>query len=294
MSKKKRCACCGSEMEEDALTCWFCGRSANDDVSSLLRQKSATRKTKRLFRYVAVILVVVCAGGYYYYQNTHTPEALRDNAIEDIVSKFNSSEGFVKDSLAYNILRLDSEWEYDDVEDYIICLLLRHKEELREDAFKHIEDRAFEGVGLCQRYLGAIYFFAPIELPYNGNPKKDEICFDIRKRNFEKSMYWYKQAIENGELDPSLNNLGMSYEYGIGVPQDMRKAVECFKRGTELGFAGCQYNYGCMYENGVYEGEDTMHVVIVPRDIKKAIYWWKKAAAKGDELAKDKLQKVYE
>ena len=34
--------------------------------------------------------------------------------------------------------------------------------------------------------------------------------------------------------------------------------------------------------------------VILHKDIEKAKYWWRKAATQGNEVAKERLQKIYE
>jgi len=34
--------------------------------------------------------------------------------------------------------------------------------------------------------------------------------------------------------------------------------------------------------------------IIIPQDIEQAKYWWQKAAAQGNQYAKDLLQQVYE
>ena len=34
--------------------------------------------------------------------------------------------------------------------------------------------------------------------------------------------------------------------------------------------------------------------ILIKKDIEQAKYWWKKAAAQGNEVAKERLQKIYQ
>ena len=35
-------------------------------------------------------------------------------------------------------------------------------------------------------------------------------------------------------------------------------------------------------------------MVLLPKDIEQALFWWKKSAAQGNTYAKERLQKIYE
>jgi TPR repeat protein len=74
----------------------------------------------------------------------------------------------------------------------------------------------------------------------------------------------------------------------------MRKAVMWLKKAAELGSDYGQRNYGDLFMEGVKITVGTHTEVLVPKDIEQAKYWWKKAAAQGNEVAKDRLQKLYE
>ena len=77
-------------------------------------------------------------------------------------------------------------------------------------------------------------------------------------------------------------NLGVCYETGRGVEQDIKKAVELFRKAADQGHAMAQYNLGHCYRTG--EG--------VEKDIKKAAEWYRKAADQGYEPAKATLKKL--
>ena len=79
-------------------------------------------------------------------------------------------------------------------------------------------------------------------------------------------------------------NLGLRYYKGLGVPQDLKKAVECFQKAAELGDAKAQNQLGIMYAKG--EG--------VPQDMKKAAEWFQKAAEQGHAKALFNLAVSYD
>ena len=76
--------------------------------------------------------------------------------------------------------------------------------------------------------------------------------------------------------------MGVCYNYGFGVTQDMQKAVEWYTKAAEQGHAAAQYNLGNCY----YDGEG------VEKDLQKAIEWYTKAAEQGDEDAQEALERL--
>jgi TPR repeat protein len=71
------------------------------------------------------------------------------------------------------------------------------------------------------------------------------------------------------------HNLAIANEYGFGIPQNLERAVEWYKRAAAQGHAGAQTNLGLAYASG--RG--------IKRDDQAAEYWWRKAAAQGSVLA---------
>jgi TPR repeat protein len=82
------------------------------------------------------------------------------------------------------------------------------------------------------------------------------------------------KAAEQGNASAQFN-LGVTYHYGKGVPQDYKAAVQWYRKSAEQGHADAQYNLGVMYNNG--QG--------VPQAYKAAYAWWNIAAAQGNEKA---------
>lgn len=63
------------------------------------------------------------------------------------------------------------------------------------------------------------------------------------------------------------------------MPKDYAKAFAWFRKEAEQGNAFAQYNFGLMYENGGG----------LQRDLSSARFWYEKAAAKGYEEARKRL-----
>lgn len=64
------------------------------------------------------------------------------------------------------------------------------------------------------------------------------------EQNLEESVKWYTAAAEQGEAD-AMNNLGYAYEYGEGVEKDLAKSLEWYERAGEAGSEQAMLN--CAY-----------------------------------------------
>lgn len=148
----------------------------------------------------------------------------------------------------------------------------------------------------------------------------------------DKSSYWFYLAAKRGNAEAQ-GELGHNYKYGRGVKQDFEKAFYWMQKGAKNGDAVAQWRLGNIYAYGLgyytkylfdsdchtwwYTGDrfvsagdsketisnnesiKEMHhagpnVVVVQKDIKKALYYWKLASEQGLEEAKESLHKVYE
>ena len=75
--------------------------------------------------------------------------------------------------------------------------------------------------------------------------------------------------------------MGIVFEQGQGVPQDLRRAVALYTQAADQGHAGAQYNLGVMFANG--DGAE--------RDWDKAVEWMTKAVQQGHLQAVETLPK---
>jgi hypothetical protein len=91
----------------------------------------------------------------------------------------------------------------------------------------------------------------------------------------------FQAGAEHGNA-MSMNNLGVSYKNGIGVPQDYGKAREWFEKAAAKDNTDAMVNLGRLYENG--QG--------VTQDYAKAREFYEKAAANGSASAKMALEQL--
>jgi TPR repeat protein len=78
--------------------------------------------------------------------------------------------------------------------------------------------------------------------------------------------------------------LGISYEHGIGVSQDLAQAFSWYQKSAAQGSAPGEFYLGMMYLNGIG----------VPKDYPSAILLFKQAAAQGDADAENNLGAMYQ
>lgn len=155
---------------------------------------------------------------------------------------------------------------------------------------------------------------------------------DNKKLDPAKAAYWYSKAADQGNT-AAMGNLGMAYIQGEGVNRNEQKGLGLIKSAAERGNAFYQCRLGDFYRDGVkmqvgthketrkdtdggwYDSEDKVreywddyrlewvtvyqievadYKIILPKDMKQAKYWWKKAADNGNETAKERLQQIYE
>ena len=60
---------------------------------------------------------------------------------------------------------------------------------------------------------------------------------------------WYRKSAEQGAAAAQVD-LGISYNAGVGVPQNYVEAVAWYRRSAEQGLASAQFDIGEMYERG--------------------------------------------
>jgi TPR repeat protein len=98
----------------------------------------------------------------------------------------------------------------------------------------------------------------------------------------EKSKDPFIKKAEEGDAEAQYN-LGLRYEYGKGVQQDIVEAVKWYQKAAEQGNAMGQGRLGWMYGSG--RG--------VTQDYAEAIKWLRKAAEQGDTDAQLYLGWLY-
>ena len=68
------------------------------------------------------------------------------------------------------------------------------------------------------------------------------------------------------------NMRGIMYECGIGVTENLRRAVKYYHKAAKKGLDAAQYNLGLCYQEGTW----------VDQDLRDALKWFKLAAQNKD------------
>jgi len=101
------------------------------------------------------------------------------------------------------------------------------------------------------------------------------------KGDYDAAYEEWLPLAELGDVEAQFN-LGVMYDEGAGVDQDLAIAADWYQKAAEQGFIDAQANLGLMY----YRGQG------VPRDHEKATDWFRKAASQGDQEAANYLQQI--
>jgi len=88
------------------------------------------------------------------------------------------------------------------------------------------------------------------------------------------ALTFFTECAERGN-PPSMINLAVIYDLGLGVPPDAAQSTLWLKRAAEKNYSAAQYDYGLALLRG--HG--------VPRDEAQGREWIGKAAAQGDQDA---------
>ena len=99
--------------------------------------------------------------------------------------------------------------------------------------------------------------------------------------NLARAARWYEKATARGEPRGELE-LGRMLLFGTGVTRDEAKALRLITSGAEKGLPKAQFTLASLYFHGTE----------VPRNLERAYYWWKLAAAGGDPLAKARIAEI--
>jgi hypothetical protein len=126
----------------------------------------------------------------------------------------------------------------------------------------------------------------------------------------KKAAKIWKRAVELGNVD-AMVDLGLSYEQGLGVKLDKKKAERLYRAAADRGDATAQNRIAWLHDSekkfeeafryfalaadqGLTAGETCLGTCYIDGtgtkvDLGKARYWLERAAAKGDERAIDCL-----
>jgi len=66
-------------------------------------------------------------------------------------------------------------------------------------------------------------------------------------QNFARAAFYYKKAAELGHIQ-AMNNIGVAYVDGDGIPRDDKQAMKWFKKSAQLGNSEAMYNLALGYQ----------------------------------------------
>jgi TPR repeat protein len=101
------------------------------------------------------------------------------------------------------------------------------------------------------------------------------------KGDFSAAYNEWLPLAELGDVEAQYN-LGVMYDEGAGMEQDLAAAADWYRKAAEQGFMDAQTNLGIMY----YHGQG------VERDLAEAARWFSKAAIQGDNEAAAYLERI--
>ncbi len=94
------------------------------------------------------------------------------------------------------------------------------------------------------------------------------------KQNIGLALKWYRMAAENGHVG-SMIDLGWFYQNGQYVRKDIQKAIDFYVKAANQENAQAQFNLAILYDEGVD----------IPEDNEEANKWYLKAAEQGHAIA---------
>ncbi len=110
-----------------------------------------------------------------------------------------------------------------------------------------------------------------------------EAALDAYKRgNGEMALTLWRTLADAGDT-AALFNVGVLYEHGRGVPQDLAEAARWYGRAADLGDVYAQTKLGALYAEG--KGVD--------RDLEQAAQWYERAAERDHPTAQYALGTLY-
>jgi hypothetical protein len=101
-------------------------------------------------------------------------------------------------------------------------------------------------------------------------------------KDIVEARRWFRLAAEQGHRRAQYW-LGMSYFYADEADEYV-EAFSWFRQAAERGYSKAQFQLGTIYLNGKGIG----------KNVREAVYWFRRAAAQGDEMAKEILRELRE
>lgn len=275
--------------------------SAEEKIQAMPSPKPQSKRQvlmKKILRYIIFVTIIGGVIGAVWGIKHLVEDYNLSKTVNEIIYNFENGDKETKREFAKKILSINYDWGYENASNSRIQSKIKyHKDDYHKKAFDYIESMAYKGDAKSQYILGQFYFYGEdnfFDYHYKRKTKtRNEPRKYYTKYDLEKAAYWFNEAALLNH-PAACNNIGVFYQYGIGIEKNIKKAIEWLRKGAELGDSYAQVNYGNLLATGVYDDNYWPRIVFLEKDVEMARYWWKLAAAQGDERAKDSLQKLYE
>lgn len=116
------------------------------------------------------------------------------------------------------------------------------------------------------------------------------------ERDLVQAAGWYRRAAEQGWQYAQFN-LGTLYRNGEGVSADLAEAARWFGMAAEQAHAGAQVELGNIHFAGVPRHMGNLAAgqgIPIPKDYKRALDWYRKAAEQGYPAGQNNVGTMYE
>ncbi len=70
-----------------------------------------------------------------------------------------------------------------------------------------------------------------------------------KRKDYKTAAYWFEKAAEQGDAS-ALYNLGNAYFYGLGKPEDIEKAKDCFTKSHQKGYYQAYLRLSAIQKSG--------------------------------------------
>jgi TPR repeat protein/Zn-dependent protease with chaperone function len=101
------------------------------------------------------------------------------------------------------------------------------------------------------------------QLPQSDEGKSGAAAFS--QKDYQKAKSNFELCSEKHEID-CLNNLGVLYEFGLGVSVDKRRAADLYKQAADKGSGLALNNYARLYASGVDGQLDTFRLLKLEKE----------------------------
>jgi len=117
----------------------------------------------------------------------------------------------------------------------------------------------------------------------DDNDAADAASTAFNNGDYAGALKIWQPKADQGDPD-AMTNIGVLYQYGLGIPRSMKKAAGLYEKAAQLGFVMAQYDLANLY----YDGNG------VDRDRKQAARWYTAAAQGGHAKSQYYLAQMYE